>query len=462
MARLAPCGLLALSPLLFAACSSSNAATPPPAGTDASSPGDDAGNDAGTDATAACTTGCPQSKIEHLVVLVMENKTFDVELGRYCTATTGSNPTCTDGPSCCEAGPATDPSGASPTNLDDAESGNYDPPHTRDCETVEVNGGAMDKFVTGNPACSSAHNFAYLDATLAKPLYDLVATGAIADRYFQPVIGASSGNDQYLARARWVFDDNASCAGAVGQKCDPGTSPAASYKDTTIVDLLTAQGVSFTFYAEGYAAAVAANPGCPPAPAECGWHLAAYPCVFAPGDDPFEFYDSTRDKAPFIADLSQLTTDLAGGKLPSVSMVKAIGYKSDHPGDGSKTSDAIAFIQSMVTQVLSSSYGASTLVLVTYDEGGGYFDHVTPPATNTADNQPYGMRIPLMAFGPFAKKNGVSHVTMEHSSIVKFIEWNWLGGAAGTTGQLQARDANVHNIGSILAPDATGVAVPQD
>jgi hypothetical protein len=48
---------------------------------------------------------------------------------------------------------------------------------------------------------------------------------------------------------------------------------------------------------------------------------------------------------------------------------------------------------------------------------------------------------------------------MEHSSIVKFIEWNWLG---GTTGQLQGRDANVHNIGSILDSGATGVAVPQD
>jgi phospholipase C len=64
--------------------------------------------------------------------------------------------------------------------------------------------------------------------------------------------------------------------------------------------------------------------------------------------------------------------------------------------------------------------------------------------------------VPLLAIGPFAKKGAVSHVTMEHSSIVKFIEWNWLG----ATGQLGARDAVVNDIGSLLDPAATGTPVP--
>jgi phospholipase C len=100
---------------------------------------------------------------------------------------------------------------------------------------------------------------------------------------------------------------------------------------------------------------------------------------------------------------------------------------------------------------------ASTLVLFTYDEGGGFFDHISPPATSTVDNQPYGTRVPMVAIGPFAKKNYVSHVTMEHSSVVKFIEWNWLG---GTTGQLMGRDATVNNLGDLLDPAKTGTAVP--
>jgi len=90
-------------------------------------------------------------------------------------------------------------------------------------------------------------------------------------------------------------------------------------------------------------------------------------------------------------------------------------------------------------------------VLVVYDEGGGFFDHVAPPAA--VDAQDYGTRVPAIAVGPLARKGTVSHVTLEHSSIVKFVEWNWLG---GVTGQLGARDAVVANLGSLIDP-ALGV-----
>ena len=107
---------------------------------------------------------------------------------------------------------------------------------------------------------------------------------------------------------------------------------------------------------------------------------------------------------------------------------------------------------------MHSRYRDSTLFLVTYDEGGGLWDHVKPPATNPIDNKPYGTRVPMIAAGPFARKNHVSHVTMEHSSIVKFLEWNFLG----QTGQLGTRDTNVANLGSLIDPVAAGAAVPED
>ena len=113
--------------------------------------------------------------------------------------------------------------------------------------------------------------------------------------------------------------------------------------------------------------------------------------------------------------------------------------------------------ESLVQKIEGSAYANNTLILITWDEGGGYFDHVPPPPTSTIDEQPYGTRIPLIAVGPFAKKNFVSHVTLEHSSIVKFIEWNWLG---AKTGQLDGRDTTVHNIGSLLDLQAAGAAVP--
>ena len=96
-----------------------------------------------------------------------------------------------------------------------------------------------------------------------------------------------------------------------------------------------------------------------------------------------------------------------------------------------------------------STAAKHTLVLLTYDEGGGYYDHVAPPATSTVDNQPYGPRIPMIAVGPLARAGTVSGTQLEHSSIVRFIEWNWLNGKAG---QLGGRDATVHNLGSLLNP----------
>jgi phospholipase C len=115
--------------------------------------------------------------------------------------------------------------------------------------------------------------------------------------------------------------------------------------------------------------------------------------------------------------------------------------------------------------VEQSSYASSTLVLLTWDEGGGFFDHVPPPAPvpTTADEDgsgkptPYGTRVPLLAIGPFTRKGTVSHVPMEHSSIVRFLEYNFLG----HVGQLEARDAVVNNMGSLLDPAATGITIPE-
>ena len=115
------------------------------------------------------------------------------------------------------------------------------------------------------------------------------------------------------------------------------------------------------------------------------------------------------------------------------------------------------FVEDVVDAVAASDYAPDTLILITWDEGGGYFDHVAPPGLGPVDGQPYGTRVPLIAIGPFAAAGTISHVAMEHSSIVKLIEWNWLG---MQTGQLAGRDAQVANLGSLLDPAATGAAVP--
>jgi phospholipase C len=405
-----------------------------------------------------CAGPCPVTNVKHLVVIIQENHTFDGQFGGYCTAPAGSNPSCTDGPSCCEAAPAADPSGHLSVVLNDEEMGGHDPDHTLKCETEEMNGGKMDAYAAAS--CGSARNVAYADARIVKPYWDLAADGALADRYFQPIIGESDASMMYFARAGFVFNDNElGPKSAIGITCGI-SAPQHEFTDTTIGDLLTAKGVPWSFFAGGYKAmsdAVAAGT-CPAIPEECVAHLPLYPCIMDPADIPIEYYESTRDSPDVMKDLSAFTSALDSGALPAVAFVRAIGYESEHPGLRNTLSAGVKFVTGIVSAVMQSRYRESALVLFTYDEGGGYFDHVTPPPPSAADGKPYGTRVPMVAIGKFARKGSVSHVTMEHSSVVKFIEYNWLG---GETGQLGTRDAIVSNLGSLLDPAATGARVPE-
>ena len=392
------------------------------------------------------------------MLVLQENHTFDNYFARYCTAAAGSKPTCTDGPACCEAGPAHDPSGASPGLLDDAANAAHDPDHTQACELLEMNSGAMDRYVAGS-ACSNPLNFAYADAATARPYWDLADAGALADRYFQPLAGQSSANDMYFARAQFVFKDNEFRPDSIGKECSV-IPTGMTFPGPTIGDELDGAGVSWSFYIEGYQAAVdavTATGHCAKAPADCPFGLGIYPCVYDPSDIPIAYYDNFKDNPRVMRDFAKLQKELDGSDLPQVSFVRGLGYHSEHPGVYDTISDGTTFVGHVIDAVAHSAYAGDTLVLVTWDEGGGYFDHIAPPP-NGADGQPYGTRVPLLVTGPFARRGTISHTTMEHSSVVKFIEWNWLG---MQTGQLGGRDATVANLGSLLDPAATGVTIPE-
>ena len=397
------------------------------------------------------------SAIRHIVVVVQENHTFDAYFGRYCTAPAGSAPSCTAGPGCCEAAPQTDPSGASPVVLNDAENAGYDPNHTQACELGEMNGGLMDSYTSGT-SCSDARNFALAPAAVAQPYWDLASQYAIADRYFQPLVGQSSSNDMYLAGARYAFTDNDYYPDTNGTGCTIGAlGPFKQFQGVqTIGDVLIGAGLDFGFYAEGYAA-MKASLTCPAAPAGCPFGLPTDPCDYDPSDVPFEYYQQFADNSAYMKDYLDFVAAVQAGTLPELSFVKGVGYHNEHPGYGTRISDGIDFSTGVVNAVLGSSLANDTLVLVTWDEGGGFFDHVKPPADSAVDNQPYGTRVPLLALGRFARKNQVSHVTLEHSSILALVEYNFLH----EVGQLAARDAVVHNLGSLLDPAETGLVIPE-
>ncbi|HEX9100794.1 MAG TPA: alkaline phosphatase family protein, partial [Polyangia bacterium] len=352
--------------------------------------------------------------------------------------------------------PDADPSGHAPGVLDDAANAAFDPNHMSACEADELDGGKMDRFVD-SALCGDARNLAYADAATVQPYWDLAAGGALADRWFQPVVGASAANNMFFFDAAFLFPDDLYEPVSPGAACSSSqTPPPAPFDDDrTLGALLDAGGVAWSWYAEGYAAMLNAVPSgrCPPPPDDCPAGLSIYPCVFEPNDVPVEYHARFADRPAYVRDYGAFAADLDAGLLPQVAFVKGLGYHTEHPGLRTSIADGERFVRAVVDAVAKSDYAPDTLVLVVYDEGGGFFDHVAPPAA--VDAHPYGTRVPAIAVGPLARKGAVSHVTMEHSSIVKFVEWNWLG----ATGQLAARDAVVANLGSLLDP---ALAVPED
>ena len=264
----------------------------------------------------------------------------------------------------------------------------------------------------------------------------------------------------FLARAAFVFTDNVDAPlGAVGMTCDLGEGTPTQFTDTTIGDLLTAASVPWAWFYDGYAAMQASAPSCPPKPASCPLIFPSYPCALRAERRALRVLQVDGRQPGQHEGLQRLRVGVDEREPSGRFIRQGLGYENEHPGLNSTMSAGVTFATSVVSSVEASPYASSTLVLLVYDEGGGYFDHVSPPPANPLDNVPYGTRLPVLAIGPFARKNFVSHVVMEHSSIVKFIEWNWLG---QQTGQLGTRDTVVNNIGSLLDPSTTGIPVPEN
>jgi len=122
-----------------------------------------------------------------------------------------------------------------------------------------------------------------------------------------------------------------------------------------------------------------------------------------------------------IQDSVNLYADIAGNKLPAVSIVKPSGYDDGHPAS-SKLDLYEGFVKKIVDQVQTSQYAKDTAIFITFDEGGGYYDSgYVQPVDFFGD----GTRIPLIVVSAYTKPGHISHEYGDHVSILKFIERNW-------------------------------------
>jgi len=393
--------------------------------------------------------------IKHLVVILQDGRSFDSYFGQYCQSPMPSisdSPNCDgmkDGRMCCEAMPPSVAGAAACTPIGpvtDADPPHFDPA----CMRWKMADGAMTRFAVPNPddkTCGSALDFACAgpDVTAGTPTdyWDLLPTSTLADNFFQTYTYADGAQGPFatlLPIQNLLYLET------------------ARFADTTALDdtpLLTKSlahvQVPWAIYAGDFnlGAASAYNPGA--------------------------YYDP--DWYPYRTLAGELDRDIAIGALPSVVLVVPDATDlatSEAPGH--PVGPAIAFVKHVQDEIVHSPlYGTNTLVLLTYLTAGGYYDHVFPPApldtrVDGSSRDPtqtgavyYGPRVPLLAFSPFARKNQISHVRLELTSITRFIEWNWQRDNTLRGGFDEARryrDTVVKNLGSLIDPDAAQIEVP--
>jgi phospholipase C len=242
------------------------------------------------------------------------------------------------------------------------------------------------------------------------------------------------------------------------------SSPVGVMTGENIGNLLNARHVTWGWFQGGFAPTGTSAAGY----AECGAEHENIGGVeaadYSPHHDPFQFYASTAnpkhlppsseaaigrtDQANHQYDLSDFDQTLQDGNLPAVSFLKAAEYQDGHAGYSDPT-DEQHFLISTINQIEKSRFWASTAIVITYDDSDGWYDHQASPVVNGSndatvdtalcsavavkvgtrnDRCGYGPRLPLVVISPYTRENYVSHNLTDQSSIIKFVEDNWLGG----------------------------------
>ena len=428
--------------------------------------------------------------IDHVIVIFLENRSFDHLFGRFPGANGLARPgarvvqTDREGRAYLTLPPVVLGQPSRPTEIDTrfpqgflnapfaidpfvpAADKTPNPVHRYYQHILQINGGLMDRYVAWSTAGALPMGH-YETANL--PLYPLAREFTLADNYFTAAFGGSWLNHVWLicacppvfpnAPAEMRAEPRLDAAGRlVGLAKDGDVTPdgfavndlqpwAPPYQAgtpdarrvppqsaPTIGERLNAAGVSWAWYAGGWDEAVAGRPD----------------PLFVFHHQPFVYFtaygEGTPGRAAHLRDEKTFVEDLRTGRLPAVAFVKPIGEVDEHPGYSSVVAGerhAVALVEA----VRRSPLWRRAVVIVTYDDFGGWFDHVPPPP---GDRWGPGGRVPMLVISPWAKHRLVDSTVYDHTSILKFIEWRW------RLAPLGARDAAANNL--LPAFDFTGAA----
>ncbi len=348
--------------------------------------------------------------IQHVVVLIQENRSFDDLFQGYPGANTVSSGLTSSG--------QTVP--LQPVTLKTG----YDLTHGLADYLSDYDNGSMDGFnlehVLGKTTLQFPE-YAYVPQSETALYFQLAQQYVLSDDTFASNLDDSFVAHQYLiaAQANSAVDLPTSAwgcnggpndqVGTITQDRKTGGSESPCFDSQTLGDELDAAGLGWRYYA--------------PQLGKTGGIWSAYQAI-----------DHIRNGNDWAADVvspsSRILTDLKKGDLRSVTWVAPSWPLSDHPGN--RSARGPDWVAKVVNAIGKSPFWSSTVIFVIWDDWGGWYDHVPPPQL---DYDGLGFRVPMLVVSPYAKANYVSHVQYESASIDRFIEDTF------GLGQLAAADA---------------------
>lgn len=448
----------------------------------------------GAGAPAFAQTPKSLDKISHIVVVFLENRSFDNLFGEFPGADGVANAKDATQKDAGGAPYATLPAPHGPGALDVSDNPkevratpwpslpnkpfaidkvfpglDHGKVHTRDLvhrfytNRSQIHGGANDRFVAFSDAAGLAMGYYSKEAMAGSHLWRLAQENTLLDRFFMGAFGGSFLNHIYLvcacgptfpgvdAKQRSLLD----AAGdpvplKPGQFADARVTTAAdgdiaintiqsvflnnghqsvllpAQTQPTIGDRLTDKGVGWAWYSDGFDLATRTDR----TDAETKRLMSVERFQFH--HQPFAYFqrfdpstpDGLAQRTQHLRDGAKLDADIRSGALPPVAFYKPSGPTNQHPGYADLDA-ADARVGEVARALAESPMKDSYVLVVTYDENGGFWDHAAPPmgaaAGARADFLGPGSRIPTLVVSPFARKGEVDHTEYDTASVLKFI-----------------------------------------
>jgi phospholipase C len=381
----------------------------------------------------------PLSPIDHLIIVMMQNNSFDHLFGTFPNAN------------------GLDRSAASykqvdahgkivhPVLLTNLAPGNVN--HTQASYSAAYDDGKMDRYAYENGDMSMDY---FDDRSIGtatdgtrygvETLWSYARQYALADNFFAAAMASEPANGLYMTAASVGSGNDAygfprlDACGVADFKSDtsPGKSldPALTFEN--VGDQMTAKGVSWAWYQENF-------------------HVT---CVdYVPQENPFQYYKSTANSS-HVRDftMAEFSSTLASPSAPQVMWIQPKPEHSMHPGAGN-IANSIEWIDTLTQTVQASKMWANTAIIVLWDESGGWYDHVAP--SQLSGTIGLGARVPVLLISPSAKSNYISHEPMDFVSILRFIQWNWSLGEFSNSDQA-AREQLSGDICDLLTVTCSG------